>query len=50
MIGARSPAETTAITRSRHTNDPNITELRRRAEQLLGDRHRSRDNGYDLSI
>ena len=50
VVGVRSPAETTAITRSRHSNDPHITELRRRAEKLLGDRHRSRDNGYDLSL
>lgn len=49
-VGARSPAHTTAITASRHNTDPHITELRRRAEQLLGDPHRSRDNGYDLSL
>ena len=62
VVGARSPAETTAITRSRHNNDPHITELRRRAEELIDsyqpptrrprtqDRHRSRDDGYDFSL
>ena len=62
VIGVGSPTETTAVTRGRRSSNPHITEMCRRADELIDsyqpptrrprtrDRHRSRDDGYDFSL